>query len=176
MTPASSEYEPLTPPVSPRLSPTVPNYPRHPFSPDVCVTISRLPEGFRELALTGHLSSQLMRRLSITRSQVVHLMATATNNDRDQDWQSLLLASNPIERMTWLAVLVYHLRSSTYISNCKNLAKTVMECAQMDKRSQSQSQCLMWGASLVLATPDSEKALTRERETMIQKKIGRAHV
>lgn len=126
-----------------------------------------MPEGFREVALTGTLSIQLMNRLSITRSQVVHLMATATNDDRDRNWQSLLFASTAIERMGWLAVLVYHLRSSTYISNCKDLTKTILECARARTRSRAEAEWLLWGGCLLLATPDTETMLTREREAIV---------
>ncbi|KIX03326.1 uncharacterized protein Z518_06878 [Rhinocladiella mackenziei CBS 650.93] len=158
----------MTPPPSPKISSRVPVYPSHPFSPDLCAMISNLPEGFRELALTGSLSVQLMSRLSITRSQVVHLMATATNDDRDRDWQSLLLASTPIERMGWLAVLVYHLRSSTYVANCRDLAKVVLECARVGTTCPAEMEWLLWGACLFLATPDPDKMLTRERETILK--------
>jgi hypothetical protein len=156
----------LTPPESPK-STTKPTYPTHPFAPDVCTVISRMPEGFRELALTGHLSVQLMNRLNITRSQIVHLMATATNADGDRAWQELLRASAPIERMAWLTVLVFHLRSSTYTSDCKELAETVMECARIGLKSQAEAEWLLWGACLMIATPDAEKLLASEREQAI---------
>lgn len=155
-----------TPTLSPRLNSRAPIYPNHPFPPDLCIAISKMPEGFRELALTGSLSIQLMNRLSITRSQVVHLMATATNDERDRDWQSLLLSSTSIERMGWFAVLVYHLRSSTYISNGQELAKTILECARGGTKSQAEADWLLWGSCLLLSMPDPDRALTRERESV----------
>jgi hypothetical protein len=39
-------------------------YPEHPFSPELCVTIAKLPEGFADLALSGVLSLQVIGLLS----------------------------------------------------------------------------------------------------------------
>lgn len=130
----------------------------------MCAVIARMPEGFRELALTGQLSIQLMNRLNITRSQIVHLMATAPSNEMDYEWQALMQASTLIERMAWLTVLVFHLRSSTYISDCKDLAEIALECAKQGTRSQAQSEWVLWGSCLLVATPDCEKMLAQHRE------------
>ena len=123
-----------------------------------------MPVGFRELALTGHLSIQLMTRLNITRSEIVHLMATAPSDDKDKEWQTLMRASSSIERMAWLTVLVFHLRSSTYISDCKELAEVALECAEIGAKSQAQSEWLLWAACLMIATPDCEKVLGKHRD------------
>ncbi len=40
------------------------DYPRHPFPPDVCITIAKLPEGLRDLALSSTLSLQIIGLLS----------------------------------------------------------------------------------------------------------------
>lgn len=156
-----------TPPETPKNG-GVPVYPSHPFPPDICTVVADMPQGFRELALTGHLSIQLMNRLNITRSQIVHLMATATNSDADQEWQDLLRASMPIERMAWLTVLVYHLRSSTFTTNCRELADIVLECGRNGTKSQAEAEWLLWGACLMIASPDAEKQLVREREKVVQ--------
>jgi len=126
-----------------------------------------MPQGFRELTLTGLLSIQLINRLMITRSQVVHLMATATNDNHDKDWLTLLLVLRPLERLSWFAVLVYHLRSSTYIANCKALAEAVLECTQTDLNSRAEKECLLWGACLLVAAPDTDQRLGSERETIL---------
>ncbi|ETI28210.1 hypothetical protein G647_00659 [Cladophialophora carrionii CBS 160.54] len=39
-------------------------YPKHPFPPELCVTIAKLPDGFRELALSATLSLQIIALLS----------------------------------------------------------------------------------------------------------------
>ncbi|KAJ9607366.1 hypothetical protein H2200_008439 [Cladophialophora chaetospira] len=39
-------------------------YPSHPFPPDLCITIAKLPEGFRDLALSSSLSLQIIALLS----------------------------------------------------------------------------------------------------------------
>ena len=39
-------------------------YPEHPFPPDLCIEIAKLPEGFRELALSATLSLQIIHLLS----------------------------------------------------------------------------------------------------------------
>jgi hypothetical protein len=154
------------PPPSPRLSSTSPIYPQHPYPPEICVTISKLPEGFQDIALTGALSLQLLNRFSITRSQVVHLMATATNDERDRDWQELLQASTPLERMSWLGVMVYHLRSSTYLADCQALSDLVLECSRGRLANKAEIDCCLWGACLFLATPDPGRALIRAQETL----------
>lgn len=167
---AAVPYSPtpaLTPPETPKNG-SVPVYPSHPFPPDICTVIADMPQGFRELALTGHLSIQLMNRLNITRSQIVHLMATATNTDKDQEWLELMRASSPIERMAWLTVLVYHLRSSTFTSNCRELADIVLECGRNGTKSEAEAELLLWGACLVVATPDAEKELVMEREKAVR--------
>ncbi|RVX74619.1 hypothetical protein B0A52_01745 [Exophiala mesophila] len=164
---SDSSSEPI-PKISPTGDPSkyarTPVYPRHPFPPDMCAVIARMPEGFRELALTGQLSIQLMNRLNITRSQIVHLMATAPSKESDYEWAALMRASTLIERMAWLTVLVFHLRSSTYISDCKDLAQIAMECAKQGTRSQAQLQWVLWGSCLVVATPDCERLLAKPRE------------
>ncbi|KIW13193.1 hypothetical protein PV08_08380 [Exophiala spinifera] len=149
------------------ISSRTPVYPEHPFSAELCALISRLPEGFREVALTGRVSIQLINRLEITRSQVVHLMATATDDERDRDWQALMLASSPLERMGWFAVLVFHLRSSTHYDNCKSLAKAVLECAQQRYYTVAENEWILWGACLLIATPDPERVLTAQRHNII---------
>jgi hypothetical protein len=94
-------------------------------------------------------------------------MATATNADCDRDWQELLRASTPIEKMAWLTVLVFHLRSSTYTSDCKELAEIVLECARTGTKSQAEAEWLLWGAALMVATPDTERVLAKGREQVI---------
>ncbi|OAP59112.1 hypothetical protein AYL99_06410 [Fonsecaea erecta] len=39
-------------------------YPKHPFPPDLCTLIAKLPEGFGEMALTGNLCVQILTILS----------------------------------------------------------------------------------------------------------------
>ena len=45
-------------------------YPRHPFPPDLCTTIASLPDGFRELALSRHLSREVIDLIFAVHSQV----------------------------------------------------------------------------------------------------------
>ena len=162
----------ITPPQSPKNS-REPIYPRRPFASDLSTVISKLPAGFQELATTGLLSIQLMNRLTITRSQVVHLMATAPDDERNKEWKAVLSASRPLERMTWRAVLVYHLRSSTYLSNCRELAAIVLECAQSGTNSQAEYNCLLWGACMLVATPDVDSRIVREQQTVLTMLVTR---
>ncbi|KAJ9639256.1 hypothetical protein H2204_003867 [Knufia peltigerae] len=163
----TSEVEVEPNPTTLHISSRAPVYPKHPFPPDLCVTISRLQEGFREVALTGQISIQLVNRLEITRSQVVHLMATAADDERDKDWQVLMRESSPLERMGWFAVMVFHLRSSTHFDNCRSLAKAVLECAQQGYSTVAENEWILWGACLLIATPDPEKELIPQRDAII---------
>lgn len=146
---------------------TKPIYPTHPFSPDLCAVISKLPHGFSELALTGTLSVQLIHRLEVSRSAIVHLMATATNEDADHDWQTLLHNSEPFERMVWLTLLVSHLRSSTYEANCKALAEAVLDCASFSRHGRAEAEWLLWASLILIAAPDPDRVVVEERQQVI---------
>ena len=94
-------------------------------------------------------------------------MATATDDERDKDWQALMLVSSPLERMGWYAVMVFHLRSSTHFDNCRSLAKAVLECAQQGYNTVAEMEWIFWGACLLIATPDPEKELIPQRDAII---------
>ncbi|OQV07571.1 Fungal specific transcription factor domain-containing protein isoform 2 [Cladophialophora immunda] len=48
-------------------------YPRHPFPPDLCTLIAKLPDGFREVALSGSLCVQIITMLSYVSEWVKQL-------------------------------------------------------------------------------------------------------
>lgn len=148
-------------------STNVPIYPSHPVPSELSTLISTLPEGFRHLASDGSLSLQVIRRLSLTRSEIVRLMATA-QSDRDH-WHQLLRRLTTLERLVWFAILVVYLRGSTYIADCGALAEAVLECLQRrtPASSASQKECVLWGACLIIAAPDPERKLEQQRESII---------
>ncbi|KIX07975.1 uncharacterized protein Z518_02629 [Rhinocladiella mackenziei CBS 650.93] len=52
-------------------------YPRHPFSAELCITIAKIPQGFSELALGGSLSTPMINLLA--------KISTATGYSSDKD-------------------------------------------------------------------------------------------
>jgi hypothetical protein len=46
------------------------DYPKHPFPPEICAIIANLPEGFRELALNGHLSVEVIALIDLAQRQL----------------------------------------------------------------------------------------------------------
>lgn len=49
------------------------NYPTHPFFPDLCASIAKMPKGFRDLALEAILSTQLLQILERMSQFVAHV-------------------------------------------------------------------------------------------------------
>jgi len=62
----------LAPPPGQPAATTAPplEYPTHPFPPEVCGIIANLPQGFRELALNGHLSVQVIALIDLAQRQL----------------------------------------------------------------------------------------------------------
>lgn len=60
----------LPPPEASATMPSSLEYPTHPFPPEVCEIAANLPQGFRELALNGHLSVEVIALIDLTRRQL----------------------------------------------------------------------------------------------------------
>ncbi|OAL26933.1 hypothetical protein AYO22_03877 [Fonsecaea multimorphosa] len=134
-------------------NPMEPVYPTLPFSAELSARLSRLCEGFRELALRRILCVQLIERLAMERGQIVRLASRATS-DRDKS-RALRERLTPIERLVWLGFSVFHLYTATYQLDREEMAETFLECSRkMVHGSQLENDCLLWGGCVVTATKE----------------------
>src|SRR5277367_1942971 len=95
-------------------------YPKHPFSPEICLDISGLPEGFRELALSQSLGSEVIQHLRYVSqwSNGFRSCIMASGDLKDFSLQEMKLANHthmiletydlkPIEHLVCMGVLAY---------------------------------------------------------------------
>ncbi|KIW96203.1 uncharacterized protein Z519_03271 [Cladophialophora bantiana CBS 173.52] len=130
-------------------------YPTLPFSVELSARLTRVCEGFRELALRRILSSQVIERLAMERGQIVRLASRATR-DREQS-QALRQKLTPMERLIWLGFSVFHLYTATYQLDREEMAETFLECSRkMVRGSPIENDCLLWGGCVVTATKEIE--------------------
>lgn len=88
------------------------------------------------------LSTQFIERLTLTRSQIVRLMATATS-DRDQS-RTLVQRLKPIERLDGLRFSLFHSRTATYTADYEEVAEVVVEYSPIIPRgSLAENECLL---------------------------------
>ena len=72
----------------------------HPFSPKICYFVSKLPDGFAEVALSGHLSVQCINLLSSVtswQSLVAESLSSLASNSADQQKRLRRLFCEPRE-------------------------------------------------------------------------------
>ncbi|KIW24772.1 uncharacterized protein PV07_10465 [Cladophialophora immunda] len=132
-----------------------PVYPNLPFSTELSARLSRVCEGFRELALRRILSIQVIERLAMERSQIVRLASRATRDREDS--RALREKLTPIERLIWLGFSVFHLYTATYQLDRQEMAEAFLECSRkMARGSQLENDCLLWGGCVVTATKEIE--------------------
>jgi hypothetical protein len=95
-------------------------YPDHPFPSELCLDISELPEGFTKLALSKHLSNDVIRHLrSVSQwSHGFRLCIRVSGDLKDFSIQEMRLANTtytlletchlkPIERLLCIGILTY---------------------------------------------------------------------
>jgi len=138
--------------------------------------IVRMPEGFYELAMEGLLSVQVIRRLAMNGSQIVRLMTKAS--DERTRWSKLLVRLVPLERISWLAFLVFHIRSNTYKKDREELAHAILKYNRQPSKhtpSKAEVDCVLWAGFLVLGVPhfenETEPPWLSDIQTMLEKHI-----
>lgn len=77
------------------------SYPTVPFSPDLCMVLSRLPSGFAELCLSGNISEQTMNLLALAHATTSYREDQVDFDERlDHEVQVML---SVIQRLTLMA-------------------------------------------------------------------------
>jgi Fungal specific transcription factor domain len=109
-------------PTQPEYNPLTLNYPSHPYPPNICLIISKLPIGFQEDSLASLLSTQVLKFLEeISEWTTRYNLAICENRTRDQSVYSLagmrlanhgavILGScnlKPKERLLCIGLLTY---------------------------------------------------------------------
>ncbi|OAP58256.1 hypothetical protein AYL99_07346 [Fonsecaea erecta] len=153
-------------------TPNEPIYPSLPFSAEVSARLSRVCEGFRELALRRILSIQVIERLAMERGQIVRLASRATR-DREQS-RVLRERLTPIERLLWLGFSVFHLYTASFQLDREEMAETFLECSRkMVRGSQLENDCLLWGGCVVTATKEIEGCSLPQGEAVTRTLLSR---
>jgi hypothetical protein len=124
---------------------------RPPFPKSLDGRVCRIPEGFRELALAGLLSVQVIERLSLERHQIVQL-ASRSMLDRDYS-KSLRQRFTPLERVVWQGFSSFYLCTATHQVDREELAEAFLTCMRsLAENSKAERDCLLWAACVVATT------------------------
>ncbi|EXJ72824.1 uncharacterized protein A1O5_03972 [Cladophialophora psammophila CBS 110553] len=147
-------------------------YPTLPFSAELSARLTRVCEGFRELALRRILSTPVIERLAMERGQIVRLASRATR-DREQS-QALRQKLTPMERLIWLGFSVFHLYTATYQLDREEMAETFLECSRkMVHGSPIENDGLLWGGCVVTATKEIEGCSLVQGEAVTRTLLSR---
>jgi hypothetical protein len=159
-----SEAPRKKPPVQIQAS-VCPEYPVHPFPADLCAIIAYLPQGIQELALTGRISIQIIHRLDLNRNQVANLLTDADpDKTQAEHWNKLIRSCTEFERVVWLSLVSYHLRSATYRSDLNKLAEAVIELNPPDSR--AEEEWLLWTRMVILGSSLQDISFDTRRKVL----------
>lgn len=196
----STPDEPTTPAV-PLLAPSrAPQLPSHPFSPEICDLVAKLPPGFRELAVERKLPLDVLEVLGRiadpSQKPIPTISASGDNRSPTAScgmyldfWESCpsLSASSgsgepPLERLLSLALLIYAtnrdatnpLRMYNCITNgaIYDLAHDLPLCET--RRSKNEELCLFWIWTVAVdANRDRFGVLNGPGETLLEQQKNR---
>ena len=151
---------------------TQPVYPTLPFTKEVSRYISNLPEGFRELALKGIISTQVIERVGMDKGQIVRLASRATL-DREHS-AALRLNFTPLDHLIWMAFSAFHLCTATYEADREELADAFIECSEkLVDGSQAENECLLWGGCMVATVQAIENWELSQRQVALEILLSR---
>ena len=154
-----------------KVDPRILAYPCHPYPPELCAAIAKLPEGFRELALSGRLSTQLITQLgpsqlishSYTRADIV--------NPITQQWHMAIMRLTKLERTIYLTLFLFKARI-VIGAGYKTLANLILDWDNTGV-SRHEQEWLIWAAILVASCPDSSILDLSERRAVMNGVLGK---
>ncbi|KAJ9607070.1 hypothetical protein H2200_008142 [Cladophialophora chaetospira] len=151
---------------------TEPIYPTCPFTGDVSKHLPNLPEGFRDLAIKGILSVQVIERVGMNRSQIVRLASRATI-DREHS-KVLRQRFTPLDHLIWMGFSAFHLCTATYRADREELAEAFIECSKlMIRTSEAENDCLLWGGCMCVTTQAIDKWDLPQRQAALDILVSR---
>jgi hypothetical protein len=166
----------------------------HPFPPDICLDIAKLPPGLAEIALTGHLSVRCIKLLVSVASwaPLVDAASTASNQANNTQQKYSRLFAEPRECSRNAIVLLLDLRRSglppgletviclglaiavrhvsgenrTNIFDTASLAALTKGIKAIDNPSVADSEVLIWISFLVSWRTQSSKPVPKANELL----------
>ena len=149
-----------------------PEYPSHPFSPDLCILLAKLPTGFVDLIIERRVCREIVQRL-IDIAPLSDLKPGETVGsesycafEESKRWISMVKWSlTEMEHYLCVGVLAY--LDGFKGNNLRPMTHTAVEgpVAQLDRCVlwQSDVECMMWIAVMISSLHDSEEMPLRNR-------------
>lgn len=148
-------------------------YPTHPFSPELCKAISRIPPGLADMTFSQSLSTEvidLLQRVSTYREQYVERSLSqkeASSRYRVSTRLTINLVTvlatlklKPIEQLTYIGVVAYMVSSDGCLPNIERMPRGLEDvmidierlCAGVDMAT---TPSLLWAAIMIAISSDS---------------------